>query len=127
MGEVRSPEPALLICAILAGREALLDEAVGLLTERVGAVDLTSDTFPFDLTDYYEQQMGPDLLRRFVTFERLIDPAELADIKRLTPSPARCLGRSTSIRARSTAANWCWPARNRMPTASTCATASTPR
>ena len=91
MAQPQLPEPAALICGIIAGREAWLDEAVTLLGRRLGAIDLASDTFPFDFTDYYEPWMGPNLLRRFVFFERLIDPGDLADVKRLTNDLEACV------------------------------------
>ena len=84
MAQPQPPEPVMLICGILAGRQAWLDEAVALIAERLGPTDLVSDTFPFNFTDYYEPQMGPNLLRRFVSLQDLIDPGRLADIKRLT-------------------------------------------
>jgi hypothetical protein len=40
----------------------------------------------FDFTDYYAEEMGENLNRRFVSFERLIDPEKLASIKRKTCS-----------------------------------------
>jgi len=58
--------------------------AVRLLAEHAGPVDATSELWPFDFTDYYQVEMGDDLLRRFVSFERLIDPVELAGFKILT-------------------------------------------
>ncbi len=33
------------------------------------------------MTDYYRQEMGENLLRKFITFERLIAPDALASIK----------------------------------------------
>lgn len=84
MAQPKAPEPVTLICGILAGREAWLDEAVALLGADLGEIDLVSDTVPFDFTDYYAREMGPHLLRRFVGFEALRDPYDLADLKRLT-------------------------------------------
>ena len=43
-----------------------------------------SDAFDFTETDYYTATMGTGLKKQFVAFERLIDPAALADIKRQT-------------------------------------------
>ncbi len=45
---------------------------------------MTSDVWPFDKTDYYKEQTGPDIQRQFVSFEKLIDPGELAQIKHTT-------------------------------------------
>ena len=40
-----------------------------------------SEDFPFDVTDYYENEMGTELVRRFYSFQNLIMPDEIADIK----------------------------------------------
>lgn len=45
---------------------------------------MESDIWPFDLTDYYEAEMGPGIKRRFLSFERLIQPDALAQIKHET-------------------------------------------
>ncbi len=84
MGEPHAPEPVMLVCGVLAGTEPWLDSAVLHLRDRLGPLDLVSETFPFTYTDYYTPEMGPHLLRRFVSFERLIDPGDLPRIKRLT-------------------------------------------
>ena len=44
-----------------------------------GPVALVSDAFEFTETDYYAATMGPDLKKQFLAFERLIDPAALAE------------------------------------------------
>ena len=84
MGTIHPPEPVMLVCGTLAGSEALLDQAVALLAEHVGPIDLVSETYAFTFTDYYEREMGSNLKRRFVSFAELIDPGELASIKRRT-------------------------------------------
>ncbi len=73
--------PAKLVCGIIAGDSAHYEQARSLLAERYGPVDLESPSWPFDLTDYYEKEMGPGLARRFMSFARLIEPERLADIK----------------------------------------------
>jgi len=79
-----NPAPAKLIVGMLAGRRGLLDAAAeGLAADR-GPVDLRSEVWAFDFTDYYAEQMGEGLLRQFVGFERLICPSELVAIKRAT-------------------------------------------
>ena len=84
MGTIRPPRRVKLICGMLSQAEDLMNRARQHLTRRFGEVDLESQTWPFDATDYYEPEMGPGLLRRFVSFERLIDPAQIASIKRET-------------------------------------------
>ncbi|MBC7223348.1 MAG: DUF4416 family protein [Anaerolineae bacterium] len=84
MGAIRQPKPVKLIVSILAGDPALLDEAEALLRDAFGPVDYRSDLLPFDHTTYYEPEMGPGLKRRIVAFQRLVDPGDLAAIKRQT-------------------------------------------
>lgn len=79
-------EPAKLICGMIAPSPEWLDRAEALLVATYGPVDVASEIIPFDMTSYYEPQMGAGLLRKFVAFERLIDPQQLADIKHATNS-----------------------------------------
>lgn len=84
MAQPTTPQPVKLICGLIAGDEALFAEAETALAEAFGAIDLRSEVVDFDLTDYYAQQMGQGLLRRFVTFEPLSDPGCLAAAKHRT-------------------------------------------
>ena len=84
MGEIREPEPVKPFCALLAGQERWLDWGVERMEERFGARELASDDWPFRFTDYYEAEMGPDLLRRIVSFDDLIDPGEIVEWKLAT-------------------------------------------
>ncbi|MBC7264570.1 MAG: DUF4416 family protein [Chloroflexi bacterium] len=84
MGQIRQPEPVKLFASLFAGRVELLDEAIVHLAAEFGSVDFCSDILPFDHTDFYTPEFGPDLVRRFVTFEPLMDPGDLAAVKRRT-------------------------------------------
>ena len=81
MGTARQPEPVKLVVSILSGDEALLEEAEARLQEAFGPVDYRSGLLPFHHTAYYEPEMGPNLKRRIVAFQRLVDPGDLATIK----------------------------------------------
>ncbi len=80
----RPPEPATLVVGMLSGDVTVLDAAEAELAAAYGPIDLRSPDIDFDFTDYYEPQMGKGLRRRFVSFARKIDPADLAAIKRRT-------------------------------------------
>jgi len=69
---------------MLSADRVLLSAAQDRLEARYGSADVLSEIFPFDFTHYYDEEMGDGLLRRFVSFERRIDPGALADIKRTT-------------------------------------------
>ncbi len=81
MGSIRSPRPVNLICGFISNDADLMTRAIRMLTQHYGQTDAVSETWPFDDTDYYEPEMGPDLLRRFASFTELIDPGRLASIK----------------------------------------------
>jgi len=84
MWETRDPNPVKLIVGILAASEARLPRTRDELEARLGPIDLISDIWPFFQTRYYRDQTGSDILRQFVTIERLIDPGQLAEVKHRT-------------------------------------------
>ena len=52
------------------------------LANLYGPIDMESDIFPFTYTDYYSKQMGgSSLMRKFISFDTLIAPETLSDIK----------------------------------------------
>lgn len=81
MWEVSEPKPVKLIIGILAADENSLQAGLENTIAQFGARDLTSQVFPFTQTEYYENQTGDDILRQFVSFDKLIDPGELSRIK----------------------------------------------
>ncbi len=64
--------------------EAALEWARQKLEATHGSLALVSDAFDFTETDYYTATMGTGLTKQFVTCERLVDPGQLAAIKRQT-------------------------------------------
>lgn len=81
MGKPRITLPVKLVCGLLGGDPDLLRRARQLLIRRYGATDHESELIPFTFTDYYRAEMGENLHRLFLSFERLIQPAALAEIK----------------------------------------------
>jgi hypothetical protein len=84
MWELKKPEPVKLIIGILAADENCLAAAIETLISDFGKVDLISDVWPFNQTDYYKEETGENILRQFVSVEKLIDPGKLAQIKHRT-------------------------------------------
>lgn len=84
MWELKEPKPVKLIVGILASDERCLAAAREALGTTLGVTDLVSDIWVFDQTDYYAAQIGPQILRQFVSVEQLIDPGQLAAIKHRT-------------------------------------------
>lgn len=84
MAEAIKPSPVKLIIGAIFASEGILIKARQRLERKFGPVDFQSPAIPFDFTDYYRQEMGPNLTRRFFSFQRLIRPEELAGIKLYT-------------------------------------------
>ena len=74
-------EDVKLIVGLLGSSERYLERGIGILTARFGPVDLKSEVVPFDYTTYYNKEMGENILRQFLSFEKLIYPGRLAGIK----------------------------------------------
>jgi hypothetical protein len=81
MWKLNAPKPAKLIIGILAADQECLTAALDAITANFGNIDFTSDVWPFDQTDYYKDQTGENILRQFVSIEKLVDPGKLAKIK----------------------------------------------
>lgn len=84
MGIAKQPQPVKLIASLFAGRPMLLEASRRRLEEAFGPTDYQSEQLPFDHTDYYTPEFGPNLVRTILAFERLVDPGSLATIKRRT-------------------------------------------
>ena len=84
MWELKEPTPVKLIVGILAASEDCLRAAIEALTQEFGQLDCVSDVWAFTQTDYYKNETGENILRQFVSVEKLIDPGSLAEIKHTT-------------------------------------------
>ncbi len=95
MAEPRAFAPVKLICGMISAQGPVFKAAEESLIERYGAIDLASPLFDFDLTDYYEKQMGSRLKRKFVSFATLIDPQRLSEIKLETNALEEDIGKAS--------------------------------
>jgi len=81
------PEPAQPVkyfVGALYSSEEILHSAIESLTMHLGPVDYESDAFPFTVTDYYDNEMGIPIFRKFYSFTRLQSPGFLAEAKLTT-------------------------------------------
>jgi hypothetical protein len=81
MAEIMPFSPAKLIVGIISSQGAVFERTEEALTAVYGPVDIKSEAFPFNLTDYYAKQMGQGLLRQFLGFSKLVPPGSLSEIK----------------------------------------------
>ena len=70
-----------LVVSVLASDGGSMDSAMKRLADLFGLPDVIGAPSCFGYTDYYAPEMGRELVRRFVSFERLIRPEALPDIK----------------------------------------------
>lgn len=78
------PEPVKMVCSIFSGNTDIVGTTIDILSAEWGTPDYVSDVLPFDYTDYYETELGGNLVRRFVSFETLVPPDTLPGMKLFT-------------------------------------------
>ncbi len=76
--------PGKAMASILSKDRVQIDDAIASLAKRLGQADFISELLPFDYTDYYDEELGAPLLRRFVAFEQLVEVTGLPDLKLFT-------------------------------------------
>lgn len=83
MGKLKKVEKVKLIIGIIAPEQGLgiADEKI---KEILGEIDFESEILPFTHTDYYEEEFGGNLYRKFISLKDLILPEELPKCKIIT-------------------------------------------
>ncbi len=84
MSQPKYPGPVKLISSIFSNNKDLLNIIIKELSNKFGNIDYISKFMLFDYTSYYEKEMGTSLFRRFISFEPLVNPEMLPDIKQYT-------------------------------------------
>lgn len=84
MSKPTPAQPVKLVFSIFASTGEKIDEVLSLLAAQYGQPDFISDEVLFDYTDYYRKEMGENLVRRFLSMQKLINPETLPDIKLAT-------------------------------------------
>ncbi len=82
MRRISKIEPVKPFLGILYHEKSALDEALQRIGNELNPVERLSDSFSFHETDYYEDEMGLDLLRTFAVLQNVIDPSEIKQYKR---------------------------------------------
>lgn len=84
MGKIEYPKPVKLIAGMIFSRRDFFVKAKGELIKRYGEVDFESKRICFDYTDYYREEMGKKLWRKFVSFRSLVEPEKVVPVKIFT-------------------------------------------
>lgn len=72
---------AKLIMALMYKDKGILDKVKKELVNMFGSIEDESAEYRFNFTDYYKKEMGSLLLKRFISFKRLIKREKLAEIR----------------------------------------------
>jgi hypothetical protein len=84
MGKIHSPLPTLLFTGMISPDPDLFASCSVLLQREFGPLDFESAVLPWNITDYYQEEMGKNLFRKFLFFKQLIDPDRLPAVKVFT-------------------------------------------
>ena len=81
MARPQQPEKVNFFSAIIFSEKRYLEKALSLIRQTVGETDFMSEEYRFSETDYYSWEMGENLKRVFVSFEKLRTPDYLPTLK----------------------------------------------
>lgn len=84
MSKPCSPEKAALVAAFMFSRGVDRNEPIEYLKKEFGPVAILADPFEFDFTSYYDDEMGPGIVRSFCLFENLVEQDALVWAKLIT-------------------------------------------
>jgi hypothetical protein len=84
MGAIGGSKQVKLFCGIIFSNEEIKQKLFEKLEEKFGKIDLISDMISFDFSKYYNLEMGDNLKRFWISFEKLVSAADLAEIKVFT-------------------------------------------
>ncbi len=73
--------PVIPVISVISSDEELKKETELILESHFGRTDLISGLYPFDLSDYYEEEMGTKLTRQWFSFMTLRDASLLGEWK----------------------------------------------
>jgi hypothetical protein len=81
MAAPQPPLPVKYFIALLFREAHYLDKARVFFIERWGEIDYEGVDHLFDVTDYYDDEMGTPLVRRLISFKNIAEPALLVAMK----------------------------------------------
>ncbi|MCK5506172.1 MAG: DUF4416 family protein [Thermodesulfovibrionia bacterium] len=81
MSTLKDPAPVKLFVGMLSQDTSLFDELANKLSGIYGNIDFESPVWPWEHTTYYQEEMGAGLKRKFIFFEKLINPGDIAETK----------------------------------------------
>ena len=86
MGIAYDFEKEKLIIGFIYNSEKIFQEALKTMTDKFGPYDFETEEFSFteEFSSYYDEELGGEAKRKILSFERLVNPKDQADIKTYT-------------------------------------------
>jgi hypothetical protein len=84
LGVEKEFEKVKLFTGFIYRKTGVYRDVIKQLQDIFSPIDLESETFDFDFTTYYNREMGTPLYKKFISFQELIEPVQLPEIKILT-------------------------------------------
>ena len=81
MGLVRLADKVYLISAICYNADININDILKEITDLWGPISVKGEDFEFTQTEYYQKEMGSNLVKFYCAFEQYIDPMRIVDIK----------------------------------------------
>lgn len=81
MGIIGKPADVRFFCGVLLNRDLPWETVRTAIQRELGEIGAESPAYPFESTDYYRDEIGGRIDRRFVTLRTLAPPDALADLK----------------------------------------------
>jgi len=75
------PDPVKMLVAVLWANANALQMVLKRMVEIWGNIDFQGQDHLFDMTNYYESEMGRPLFRRLITFQHLVSPGTIVEAK----------------------------------------------
>jgi len=81
MSKLTEPPLTVLFISIIFNEDSIFDACISDLVTEYGDIELQSERLEFCFSDYYNEEMGTGLLRKFISFKKLINRDKIVDIK----------------------------------------------
>ncbi len=75
------PKKVKLVLGLIYACDKAYKKALKAITKEFGPIDFESGAVEFNFTDYYDNEMGPYLERKFISLKRLIKRDDIINIK----------------------------------------------
>lgn len=84
MGKVIPHKKIKLIFGFIYNNQDILNKTEILISNKYGPIDYHGKQIEFSHTDYYNEEFGDNLKRKFISLKRLLSPENIYKIKLLT-------------------------------------------